>query len=198
MRRPARCLALAAVLAAGSAACREEQVLQAFPDSYVGIGVELQIGTDQVPVVMDVIPGGTAHAAGLEPGDRLLALDGRDQTGRSLAEVVAAIRGPVGAPLVLDVRKHDNRVVQVRVERRPISRAGEGYQGLAADGGPAAEAPGGLRSSASDPAAPAPGLAPGDPGPARPALAPSGRPAKSSKPAKPPKPRGGRGKGKRR
>jgi carboxyl-terminal processing protease len=77
--------------------------------SYDGIGASLQL-TDEYVTVMDVIPGGPAHADGqLKPQDRITAVgqgDGEelvDVIGWRLDDVVQLIRGPGGSSVRLQI-----------------------------------------------------------------------------------------------
>ncbi len=77
--------------------------------SYDGIGASLQL-TDEYVTVMDVIPGGPAHADGqLKPQDRITAVgqgdDGElvDVIGWRLDDVVQLIRGPGGTAVRLQI-----------------------------------------------------------------------------------------------
>jgi len=58
-------------------------------------------------VVREVPPDSPSAEAGLEPGDEILAIDGRAVAGLSVREVVAALRGEVGSRVRLRVRRGD-------------------------------------------------------------------------------------------
>lgn len=70
----------------------------------VGIGVKIEQIADVV-VVRDVIAGGPAEKAGLQRGDRLLAIDGESNKGRPLVEIVDRIRGKAGTEVDLFVQR---------------------------------------------------------------------------------------------
>jgi carboxyl-terminal processing protease len=72
--------------------------------SVVGIGVAIELVADVV-VIDRVLPGGPAADAGLEPGDRILGIDGQRIAGRSLLEVVDGIRGDEGTTVELFVQR---------------------------------------------------------------------------------------------
>jgi C-terminal processing protease CtpA/Prc len=86
--------ALALGLGAGVMACAK--ATHPFPDSYVGVGVELRLSGD-LPEVVRVLEGGPAAAAGLKPGVRLTEVDGQPMAGVALPEVVGLLRGPPGS-----------------------------------------------------------------------------------------------------
>lgn len=66
----------------------------------VGIGVELAY-REQQAVVVSVLPGTPAQRAGLQSGDRLLAVDGVDLAKLSWAEINTRLQGNKGAQLML-------------------------------------------------------------------------------------------------
>lgn len=66
----------------------------------VGIGVELAY-REQQAVVVSVLPNTPAEKAGLQSGDRLLAVDGVDLAQLSWAEINIRLQGKKGAILVL-------------------------------------------------------------------------------------------------
>jgi carboxyl-terminal processing protease len=63
---------------------------------------------DHRPTVVHSVPGSPAQAAGLRPGDVVLAVDGRPATGMALAEVERLLRGPGGTKLRLHVLRGGN------------------------------------------------------------------------------------------
>lgn len=84
-------------------------VLQPTPDAepkpeFAGVGMTLS-ARDGAVVVEDVFQGGPAREAGLRPGDLLVQVDGVPTAGASLTEVTGRVRGEVGAPVSLVVRR---------------------------------------------------------------------------------------------
>ncbi|MDP9439105.1 MAG: PDZ domain-containing protein, partial [Actinomycetota bacterium] len=76
--------------------------------SYVGVGVQLKEEDGSV-VVASPIEGSPADEAGLEPGDVIRSMDGRDVSGRSLDGVVAALKGPEGTEVAVSVGRDGAR-----------------------------------------------------------------------------------------
>lgn len=71
---------------------------------YVGVGIQVE-DTDQGITVVAPIDGTPAMRAGVMPGDVLLAVDGRDVTGRSVDDVIGSIRGEEGSKVTLTFRR---------------------------------------------------------------------------------------------
>lgn len=85
---------------------------------YVGIGVTLRSGEDQV-VVAAPIEGSPAERAGIEPGDVVVAVDGEDVRDEELATVIDKIKGPEGTSVELTVSR-DGRERMFDLERAEI------------------------------------------------------------------------------
>jgi carboxyl-terminal processing protease len=80
------------------------------PASFTGIGVEvnpiLHNGGLEVVTVFDDSP---AQRAGLAPGDRIVAVNGRPLRGLSETEDTLLIKGPPGTSVRLEVQRHVDR-----------------------------------------------------------------------------------------
>lgn len=81
--------------------CTEQ--MKANPDRYVGVGVELTMEAAGARVVR-VLRGSPAKEAGLEAGDVVLEIAGASARGKTLAEVVKALRGEPGSQVTLLAR----------------------------------------------------------------------------------------------
>ena len=87
---------------------------------YGGIGVYIQI-VDGAVTVEAPMQGSPAEAAGLQPGDVLLAADGHPLNGLTPDEAGAVVRGPVGTSVRLTVqRPGTDAPFDVDVERQKI------------------------------------------------------------------------------
>ncbi|HWA76249.1 MAG TPA: PDZ domain-containing protein [Polyangiaceae bacterium] len=82
------------------------------------IGALLAQRDDHTLVVREVPEGLAAAKAGLEPGDELLLIDGRDVRAMTPAAVHRVLSGEVGQPVKLTLVRGD-RVLRVTVVRTP-------------------------------------------------------------------------------
>ena len=71
---------------------------------YVGIGVAIRKDGEQPAQFLQIVPGGTAESAGIQPGDLVIEADGRSMLELPLAEIIDCLRGPEGSELKLKVR----------------------------------------------------------------------------------------------
>jgi carboxyl-terminal processing protease len=94
---------------------RDQAKAAAFLQSdYDGIGVEFNVFRDTVTVVAP-LSGGPADQAGLQPGDRILAVNTQPVAGRhiTMEQMFDRLRGPRGSAVQL--------LVQRRTQARPLS-----------------------------------------------------------------------------
>jgi carboxyl-terminal processing protease len=87
---------------APQAARAQRSELEGF--SGVGITLEDMGGGFSVGAVL---PQGPAARAGVEPGDRIVAIDGHRTTGRSRAEIIDRLRGPLASTIELTIYRPD-------------------------------------------------------------------------------------------
>lgn len=87
---------------------------------YAGIGVRTTLPPNaEGPFVTAVVRDSPAAAAGLQRFDQILAADGVPLKGVSAADVVSRLRGPVGSPVALRIRRQ-GRTMEIRVTRAEI------------------------------------------------------------------------------
>jgi len=68
--------------------------------TFEGIGAEIGIKKDQLTIIAP-LPGTPAEKAGLQAGDKILAIDGTDTSGMFVDEAVSLIRGEKGTEVKL-------------------------------------------------------------------------------------------------
>jgi C-terminal processing protease CtpA/Prc len=93
-----------------------------FPDERTG-GIGIRISTDEHGILIeDVLPGGPAEDLGLEPGDVVVAVEGKDAQEISLDEFVETMTGPEGSDVEFVLRvagdTGDDALETVKVTRR--------------------------------------------------------------------------------
>ncbi len=81
-----------------------DRLLEGTRGHIVGIGVAIEEVAGTL-VVRELIPGGPAAGSGLEPGDRILGVDGQRLRGMSLRDAVTLIRGEAGSAAELFVQR---------------------------------------------------------------------------------------------
>lgn len=74
-------------------------------DEFGGIGASLRGARDGRTFVMTVFEGSPAFYAGVRARDEIVSVDGWPAHGHSVGEVVERIRGPLGQPVVLELRR---------------------------------------------------------------------------------------------
>jgi carboxyl-terminal processing protease len=87
---------------------------------YEGIGAWVDPTTDYLTIIAPM-QGSPAEAAGLQPGDRVIAIDGDDMTGIEGNAVISRILGPAGSLVVLTIDRDDVELpFEVEIERAAI------------------------------------------------------------------------------
>jgi carboxyl-terminal processing protease len=87
----------------------------------VGLQISLDAQTNTLTVVAP-ISGTPADLAGIQPGDRILNIDGAATANLSLDEAAARMRGPVGSHVVLQVeRQLDSSIENIDLVRDRIA-----------------------------------------------------------------------------
>lgn len=110
------------------AACEPAQVVDGFPDAYVGVGMELKIDGAR-PVVVRTIAGGSAAEAGIEAGDQVMSIDGNTTEGSSLGDVVMRIRGRPGSQVTLGLERGGKQLIVI-VRRRKMAKGNDDYRAI--------------------------------------------------------------------
>ncbi|GAA4391589.1 S41 family peptidase [Hymenobacter koreensis] len=105
---------------------REQQQAAAFLQSdYDGVGIEFNLFRDTVTVVSP-LSGGPAEQAGVQPGDRIVAIDGQLVSGSHFTQdqIFSKLRGPRGSTArLLVLRRGQTRPVTFSMTRNRIPNA---------------------------------------------------------------------------
>lgn len=92
--------------------------------TYVGVGVVIQAAEDGTgALVVEVLPGGPAEAAGVEAGDVILAVDGVPLSGVPIDVVASLLKGQAGTRVTLTLHRGSGDAAaptQVVVTRGPV------------------------------------------------------------------------------
>jgi carboxyl-terminal processing protease len=84
-------------------------------------GVGMQITQEAgVPKVLAPIDDTPASKAGIDPGDRIVRIDGKPTDGMSLGDVVSVLRGPVGTTVTIAIERGDKPPFDVSLTRAII------------------------------------------------------------------------------
>jgi carboxyl-terminal processing protease len=81
-----------------------ESANESLSGEYEGIGAWVDTTADYLTIISP-IPGSPAESVGLEPGDKIIAIDGDDMTGIDAELVRQRVLGPAGSTVVLTVAR---------------------------------------------------------------------------------------------
>lgn len=86
-----------------------------------GIGIRLQVDqSSQTLTVVEPLANSPASVAGIQPGDRVLAIDGRSTTGMSVQEASQLIQGEVGTQITLKIDRNGRGTFDLPLTRQRI------------------------------------------------------------------------------
>jgi carboxyl-terminal processing protease len=72
---------------------------------YVGIGVRIDTAEDGLPLIVGVFKDSPAEKGGLQVGDEMVAVDGKQTAGHDIGEIVDWVRGEAGSTVTVTARK---------------------------------------------------------------------------------------------
>jgi carboxyl-terminal processing protease len=85
-----------------------------------GIGVEVDL-RDELVTVIAPIEGSPAAKAGIRPGDRILAVEGKPLRGARIDKIVNLLRGEPGTPVKLSIgREGEEEPIEITVTREIV------------------------------------------------------------------------------
>jgi len=100
-----------------------QEFLEGTTGSYAGVGMQMQLelfGDIAFPVVTATFDNTPARRAGLLPGDRITAVDGKDISGMALEDVVKLIKGKPGTRVSLTLSRGEGLPFTVDLTREQI------------------------------------------------------------------------------
>lgn len=99
-----------------------EEYTQGFStlEGYVGIGVGMEQAADGIRIA-EVIAYSAAEEAGLQVGDRILSIAGKDMRNAAMAEAAELLRGEAGTAVEITVERQ-GKTLTVTCTRRQINR----------------------------------------------------------------------------
>lgn len=100
--------------------------------NYGGIGANVRSFEDQA-ILMSIYPGFAADKAGLQVGDRLLAVDGNDLKGKSADEISEYLKGSPGSSFELRFERQGKEMTK-KVTREVVHINSVPYAGMLDDG----------------------------------------------------------------
>jgi carboxyl-terminal processing protease len=84
-----------------------------------GIGIELTL-ENHIPEVISPIEGTPAARAGIEPGDRIIKINGQGTDGMDVGQIVKRLRGAPGSRVTLTILRTHHAPFEVSLTRRII------------------------------------------------------------------------------
>ncbi|HEV8672603.1 MAG TPA: S41 family peptidase [Methylomirabilota bacterium] len=88
--------------------------------SFGGLGIEITIRDDQLTVVAP-IEGTPAHRAGIQPGDKIVKIEGLPTKDMTLVDAVKKMRGPKGTKVTITILREGSKELQdITVTREVI------------------------------------------------------------------------------
>ena len=102
--------------------------------NYAGLGIQIDVRDGWI-VVVAPLPGSPAERAGIESGDRVVEIEGKNTKGWTVEEARSALRGPIGAKVSLTIERPGVAArMPVSLERSDIHRSAVASALLLRDG----------------------------------------------------------------
>ena len=102
--------------------------------TYAGLGVELDL-RDGWLIVVSALPGSPAEHAGLQPGDRIVEIAGKQTKGWTNEEASKVLRGKAGTSVMLKIeRPGSSTPIELKVQRTTIHQSAVRRTALLGDG----------------------------------------------------------------
>jgi len=109
---------------------------QAFLESatgeYEGVGVTIEKNSAGLCEVVRTAPKGPANKAGIQKGDLIIKIDGKDVISDSLAEISGKLKGPAGSTVTIII-KRANAELEFKVKREKVAVTSVYYEMIEGD-----------------------------------------------------------------
>ena len=91
--------------------------------NYAGVGIQVDVRDGWI-VVIAPTPGSPAERAGVQPGDRIIEVDGRSTQGWTLEEATKSFRGKAGTALAMRIERPGLIApIPLTLERKPLHQS---------------------------------------------------------------------------
>lgn len=98
-----------------------QQLTKDTDGEFSGVGLHIQLDDYGVLTAISPIPGTPAALAGMQPGDRIVEIDGESTEGITVFEAVEKLTGPDGSKVVVTVRREgENELLHFTIVRDRI------------------------------------------------------------------------------
>jgi len=94
-------------------------VMSQIDGNFVGLGIELK-AEDNALLIVNVIPGGPAEQAGLEAGERIVAVDGHSTSQVSTDAAAEMLKGIEGSTVALLIQPRQGKVRSLQLRRQRV------------------------------------------------------------------------------
>ena len=98
-----------------------EEMRRRAESGYSGIGVRMsKPEPSETPIVVEVFRDSPAARAGVQPGDRVIAVDGVSTAERPISEIVSGVRGAQGTTVRLRLSRRGRPGLETPIVRAPV------------------------------------------------------------------------------
>jgi len=97
-----------------------KSVDESFQGSFDGIGVQFDIINDTITIISP-LEDGPSESLGIQPGDKIVTIDGEDAVGISRSDVPKKLKGPKGTEVTIEVfRRGESDLIEYNIIRDKI------------------------------------------------------------------------------